>query len=210
MPVGRRTHVVDCRETMGVGLGGELAQSGTISESEGKEVIVLSMSPDRRHVTKPVCEITYGLREANIEVSVIVFRSGMGQPRDSPAAGARGTMCEVGYDEVFKVRRFKLAIIHAGAVKHHVAYKVKYLLGLVDLPCVVICQAPVDFEDLALVGIKTRVVRPPSEKTETVGEVVDIITDVVRGATVPIDKMNEIIAKVRKWADYYSDKTDKI
>ncbi|MCP8311150.1 MAG: hypothetical protein L6N94_06600, partial [Candidatus Methylarchaceae archaeon HK01M] len=68
MSVGRKTQVIDCRETMGVGLGGELAQSGTISESESKEVIVLSMSPDRRHVTKPVCEITYGLREAGIEV----------------------------------------------------------------------------------------------------------------------------------------------
>jgi len=199
MSIGRKTHVIDCRETMGLGLGGELAQSGTISESEGKEVIVLSMSPDRRHVTKPVCEVTYGLREAGIEVSVIVFRSGMGQPRESPASGARGNLTEVGYDEVLKVKRFKLAIIHGGAVKHHVAYKVRYLLKLIDLPSIVICQAPVDFEDLAEVGVKTRVVRPPPEKIETVGEVVDIVTDVIRGATVPIDKMNEIVTKVRRW-----------
>ncbi|MCP8311387.1 MAG: methyl-coenzyme M reductase I operon protein C [Candidatus Methylarchaceae archaeon HK01B] len=206
MSVGRKTQVIDCRETMGVGLGGELAQSGTISESESKEVIVLSMSPDRRHVTKPVCEITYGLREAGIEVSVIVLRSGMGQPKGSPSVGARGTICEVEYDEIFKIKRFKLAIIHGGAVKHHVAYKVRYLLGLINLPTIVICQAPIDFEDLAQIGIKTRVVRPSPEKIETVGEVVDIITDVIRGTSVPIIKMNEITTKVMEWIKYYSDK----
>ena len=189
---------------MGVGLGGELAQSGTISESENKEVIVLSMSPDRRHVTKPVCQITYGLREAGIEVSVIVFRSAMGQPKDSPSVGARGTICEVGYDEVFKIKRFKLAIIHGGAVKHHVAYKIRYLLGLINLPTIVICQAPIDFEDLAQIGIKTRVVRPPNEKILTLGEVVDIVTDVIRGTSVSINKMNEITKKVIRWLNFYS------
>ena len=209
MSLGRKTHIIDCRETMGIGLGGELAQRGTLSESVAKDVIVLSMSPDRRHVTKPVCEITYGLREAGIEVSVIVLRTGMGQPEDSPAVGARGTVCVIDYDEIFRINRFKLAIIHGGAVKHHVAYKVRYILKMVELPAIVICQAPLDFEDLAEVGVKTSVVMPPSEKIQTIGEVVDIITDVVRGTSVPIGKMNEITIKVKKWLNLLSDSTKK-
>ncbi len=33
MPLGRVTQLVDCRQSMGMGKGGSLAQRGTISES---------------------------------------------------------------------------------------------------------------------------------------------------------------------------------
>ena len=63
MPIGRVTQVVDCREAMGMGKGGGIAQRGTISECRYPDVIVVGMSPGRRHVTKPVCDITSALRQ---------------------------------------------------------------------------------------------------------------------------------------------------
>lgn len=58
--IGRDVQIVDCRESMGIGEGGGLAQRGTISESESFEVVAIAMSPSKRHITKPICEITYG------------------------------------------------------------------------------------------------------------------------------------------------------
>ena len=46
MPIGRVTQVVDCREAMGMGKGGGIAQRGTISECRYPDVIVVGMSPD--------------------------------------------------------------------------------------------------------------------------------------------------------------------
>jgi Methyl coenzyme M reductase, subunit C len=80
MKIGREMQIIDCRETAGMGLGGGLAQAGTFAEAEVADVIVLSMGPTRRHITKPVCEITYGIRERNVQVSVLVLRSGIGPP----------------------------------------------------------------------------------------------------------------------------------
>ena len=60
--IGRATQVVDCRESMGLAKGGGLAQRGTLSEATKPDVIAIAMSPGRRHITKPVCEMTYGLR----------------------------------------------------------------------------------------------------------------------------------------------------
>ena len=45
MPIGRVTQVVDCREAMGMGKGGGIAQRGTISECRYPDVIVVGMSP---------------------------------------------------------------------------------------------------------------------------------------------------------------------
>ena len=69
LKIGRKTQVIDCRETAGLGLGGGLAQRDTFSEAEEPDVIVLSMGPSGRHITKPVCEITYGLREEGIQTN---------------------------------------------------------------------------------------------------------------------------------------------
>ena len=48
--IGRCTHVVDCRETSGMGKGGSLAQRGTFAEC-GADVCAVAMSPGRRHIT---------------------------------------------------------------------------------------------------------------------------------------------------------------
>jgi methyl-coenzyme M reductase subunit C len=65
---------------MGMGKGGGIAQRGTISECRYPDVIVVGMSPGRRHVTKPVCDITSGLRQQGVEysISMLVLNAGSG------------------------------------------------------------------------------------------------------------------------------------
>ena len=89
MPVGRVTQVVDCRAAMGMGKGGGIAQRGTISECRYPDVIVVGMSPGRRHVTKPVCDITSALRQQGIEysISTLVLNAGSGVPPDARDIG---------------------------------------------------------------------------------------------------------------------------
>ena len=68
MMIDRDTQVVDCRCGGGLGRGGGLAQRGTLSEAGRADVVAIAMSPGQRHITKPVCEITYGMRKENIQV----------------------------------------------------------------------------------------------------------------------------------------------
>ena len=81
--MGRHLSFVECRESMGLGVGGGLAARATISES-GRDVVAVAMGPGRRHITKPVCEITYCLREEGIDTSVLVLNAGGGVPQDAP------------------------------------------------------------------------------------------------------------------------------
>lgn len=156
--IGRKTKVIDCRETAGIGLGGGLAQAGTLAETDSKDVIVLSMGPTRRHITKPVCEITYGLRERDIGVSVLVLRSGIGPPppEEFPDGFATmGSISSINEEEEEIIRRYKLAIIHLGNIPYHIIYKAKVFLRNIEIPSIIVCQAEMDFEDFAKVGIKT-------------------------------------------------------
>lgn len=195
---GRKTQIVDCRRTMALKTGGGLAQSGTLAQAERADVIVVAMSPSKRHVTKPVCEITYGLRAAGINVSVIVLNRGSGTAPDSPSATAPGaSVCFMEEEEALSVNRHKVAVLHLGSIKEHVVYKARFFLKFIAIPTIVVCQTPVDFEDFAKIGVKTRLVRPPPSLEETVGEIYDIVTGVVRGVTVPQGKVNEIISKVK-------------
>ncbi|RLF07054.1 MAG: hypothetical protein DRJ60_03495, partial [Thermoprotei archaeon] len=84
-----------------------------------------------------------------------------------------------------------------GSIKEHVIYKARFFLKFIALPTVIVCQTPVDFEDFAKIGVRTRVVRPPPGQEETIGEVYDIVTNVIRGMTVPRHKIEEILAKVK-------------
>jgi methyl-coenzyme M reductase subunit C len=191
--IGKCTHVVDCRETMGMGEGGGIAQRGTFAEC-GNEVLAIAMSPGRRHITKPVCEITFALREANILTSTLVLNAGAGVPHDAPTAGS-GSLFGLTLREIEQIKRFKLVVVHLGGVRHHIIYKARLILKKVEKPCVVICEYPVDFEDFAKIGVKTKAVMPEEPKTK--GEIVDIISGVIRGETAPQDKLDEIIRKVR-------------
>jgi len=195
--IGRATQVVDCRESMGLAKGGGLAQRGTLSEAARPDVIAIAMSPGRRHITNPVCEITYGLRREGIQTSVLVLNSGAGVPESFPQAAGRGYGPTFGLTEkeVAQIARHKIAVIHLGNVKSHVIFKTREVLALVDIPAVVVAQCPVDFEDFAREGVKTRLVKPTRPNTVTKGEVVDIVTGVTRGATCNRSKLNTI-AKV--------------
>jgi methyl-coenzyme M reductase subunit C len=100
--------------------------------------------------------------------------------------------------EVDRIQQYKLAIIHLGNVRQHIIYKARLILRNVDIPAVVVAQAPVDYEDFAAIGIKTKRVMPPDEDIKTRGEIVEIITGVVRGVTSPQDKLDEVVSKVQR------------
>ena len=194
--IGRHTKFVECRESKGLGVGGGLAQRATISES-GRDVVAIAMGPGKRHITKPVCEITYELREQGIDTSVIVVNAGAGVPHDAPDVST-GSIFGLDDIEIRRIEQFKLAIIHLGNVRNHIIYKARLILRNVDLPAIIVCQAPVDYEDFARIGVKTRLVRPKEENMATKGSIVDIVTGVVRGITCPQEKLDEIVSKVKK------------
>jgi len=202
MPIGRITQVVDCRESMGMGKGGGIAQRGTISECRSPDVIVVGMSPGRRHVTKPVCDITSGLRREGIEfsVSTLVLNAGSGVPPDAPevAGSVMGSYFGIEPKEIEQIEQHRVAILHHGNVRSHVVHKVRFILQYCDVAAVVVCQAPIDFEDLARVGVRTSVVMPPEDRVKTTGEVRGIVTGVTRGQTPSREKLSEVISTVKK------------
>jgi methyl-coenzyme M reductase subunit C len=194
--IGRHLSFVECRESQGLGIGGGLAQRATISES-GKDVVVVAMGPGRRHITKPVCEITYALREEGIDTSVLVVNAGSGVPADAPDVGT-GSYFGLDPIEVDRIQQYKVAIIHLGNVRSHITYKARLILRNVDIPAIIISQCPVDYEDFAAIGVKTRDVMPPDDLIDTKGEIVEIVTGVVRGVTCSQSKLDEIVSKVQK------------
>jgi methyl-coenzyme M reductase subunit C len=200
MPIGRVTQVVDCREAMGMGKGGGLAQRGTISECRYPDVIVVGMSPGRRHVTKPVCDITSGLRREGVEfsVSTLVLNAGSGVPADAPkiAGGVLGAYFGLNEKEIRQIEQHKVAILHHGNVRSHVVHKVRYILEHCDVNAVVVSQAPIDYEDLAKEGVKTALVMPAPDDVKTKGTVMAIVSGVTRGQTPPREKLAEVIQAV--------------
>ena len=194
--IGRQLSFVECRDSQGLGIGGGLAQRGTISES-GKDVCVIAMGPGRRHITKPVCEITYALREIGINASVLVVNAGSGVPTDAPDVST-GTRFGLDPIEAERIRQYKVILIHLGNVRNHIIYKARLILRNVNLPAVVVSQCPVDFEDFAAIGVKTRDVMPDDENINTLGSVEEIVTGVVRGVTCLQEKLDEIASKLQK------------
>ncbi|TAJ45223.1 methyl-coenzyme M reductase I operon protein C [Methanofollis fontis] len=202
MPIGRVTQVVDCRESMGMGKGGGLAQRGTISECRHPDVIVVGMSPGRRHVTKPVCDITSALRREGVEfsVSTLVLNAGSGVPPDAPkiAGSVLGAYFGLTEREIEQIEEHKVAILHHGNVRSHVVQKIRFILEHVDVKAVVVSQCPIDYEDLAKEGVKTALVMPPPESVRTKGSVETIVSGVTRGQTPSREKMAEVIAAVTR------------
>lgn len=180
---------------MGLGSGGSLAQRATISES-GRDVVVIAMGPGRRHITKPVCEITFALREEGIDTSVLVVNAGTGVPADALDVTS-GSYFGLDPIEVERIQQFKVALIHLGNVRAHIIYKARLILRNVDIPAMIVSQCPADFEDFAEIGVKTRVVMPKDEDIGTKGEIREIVTGVVRGVTCRQDKLDEIVSKIQ-------------
>jgi len=202
MPMGRVTQVVDCREAMGMGKGGGIAQRGTISECRYPDVIVVGMSPGRRHVTKPVCDITSALRQQGIEysVSTLVLNAGSGVPPDAPniAGGVLGAYFGLTEKEIAQIEKHRIAILHHGNVRSHVVHKVRFILEHANIRAIVVSQVPIDFEDLAKEGVRTAVVMPPPDKVKTKGMVMDIVSGVTRGQTPGREKLADVIRAVMK------------
>lgn len=189
----RETQVVDCRHGMGLGKGGGLAQRGTLSEAARPDVIAIAMSPGRRHITRPVCELTYGMRKEDIQVSVLVLNTGSGIPDAGFVSGSFG----INPEEIAQIARHKLAVIHVGNIPDHIVKKVRAILENVDIPAIVVCQPPMDQEDFAKAGIKTRLVKPKDEDILTKGKVMEIVTGVTRGEAAQRGKLNELVRYVR-------------
>jgi len=202
MSIGRITQVVDCRETVGMGKGGGIAQRGTISECRYPDVIVVAMSPGHRHVTKPVCDITSALRREGAEFSVttLVLYSGSGVPDDIRAAGGAtiGAFFTLNEKEIRQIEQHKVAILHHGNVRSHVVHKVRKILEQCDVAAVVVSQVPVDYEDFAKVGVKTAYVMPAKDKIRTKGTVMAIVSGVTRGLTPTRTNIAEVIQAVTK------------
>ena len=180
---------------MGMGQGGGLAQRATISES-GRDVVAIAMGPGRRHITKPVCEITYELREEGIDTSVLVLNAGAGVPADAEDV-SHGQCMGLDPIEAERIRQFKVALIHLGNVRSHIIWKARLILRNVDIPAILVCQCPVDFEDFAKIGVKTSAVMPKDEDIKSKGTIVEIVTGVIRGVSCPQDKLDEIVSKVQ-------------
>jgi methyl-coenzyme M reductase subunit C len=202
MPIGRVTQVVDCREAIGIGKGGGIAQRGTISECRYPDVIVVGMSPGRRHVTKPVCDITSGLRQQGVEysISTLILNAGSGVPPDAPkiGGGVIGASFGLTPKEIAQIERHKVAILHHGNIRSHVVHKVRFILQACDIRAIVVSQSPVDYEDFAKEGVKTPVVMPPADRILTKGTVMGIVSGVTRGQTPTREKMVEVISAVMK------------
>jgi methyl-coenzyme M reductase subunit C len=160
------------------------------------------MSPGRRHVTKPVCDITSALRQhgAEYSISTLVLTAGSGVPPDARniGGGVLGAYFGLTEKEIRQIEKHKVAILHHGNVRSHVVHKVRYILQACDIKAVVVSQAPVDFEDFAKEGVKTAVVMPPAEKIRTKGTVMAIISGVTRGQTPNREKMAEVIHAVMR------------
>ena len=192
--IGRHLSFVECRESMGMGQGGGLAQRATISES-GKDVVAIAMGPGRRHITKPVCEITYALREEGIDTSVLVLNAGAGVPADAPDI-THGQCMGLDPIEVERIQQFKVALVHLGNVRSHIIWKARLILRNVTIPTILVTQCPIDYEDLAAIGVKTKYVMPDDENINTKGCVEEIVTGVIRGVSCPQEKLDEIVSKV--------------
>lgn len=202
MPIGRVTQIVDCRESAGMGKGGALAQRGTISECRYPDVIVVGMSPGRRHVTKPVCDITSALRTQGVEysISTMILNAGSGIPPDAPKSAGHvlGAYFGLNEKEIAQISRHKVAVLHHGNVRSHVVAKARSILRDCDIPAVVVCQVPIDYEDFAREGVKTAYVMPQEQHIQTKGTVMAIVSGITRGQTPSREKIAEVIHAVMR------------
>ncbi|MDD1723805.1 MAG: methyl-coenzyme M reductase I operon protein C, partial [Methanospirillum sp.] len=89
-------------------------------------------------------------------------------------------------------------VLHHGNVRSHVVHKVQSILKDCDIPAVVVCQAPIDYEDFAKEGVKMAMVMPTEANVLTKGTVMAIVSGVTRGQTPSREKISEVIHEVMK------------
>lgn len=195
--MGRKTHVIECRAASGTAIGGNLAFPGTLSEAEVPDIIVVAMSPSSRHITKPVCQITYSLREAGLNVSVLVLASGTGNSTETAPRNTVGaSLMEINDLEVHQLMRHKIALIHVGNVPFHFIPKIKLILSRTKIDAIVLSQACLSSNDLVDNGIRVKGINEGNWETD--GVVVDMVNGIIRGQRCTNSKIEEIIFKTKK------------
>ena len=148
------------------------------------------------------------LREEGIDTSVLVLNAGAGVPADAEDV-SHGQCMGLDPIEAERIQQFKVALIHLGNVRSHIIWKARLILRNVNIPAILVCQCPVDFEDFAKIGVKTSAVMPKDEDIKSKGTIVEIVTGVIRGVSCPQDKLDEIVSKVQKMLPEYSKGDDE-
>ena len=123
----------------------------------------------------------------------MILNAGNGVLPEAPSSGV-SVLFGLEEKEIEIINDFKLGIIHLGNIRTHIIYKAKFILDLAPLDAIIACQAPITFEDLEKIGVKTI----KNENGTTKGRVVDIISGIIRGQSCPQEKLDEIISKVKK------------
>ncbi|HMB44850.1 MAG TPA: hypothetical protein VKL21_03410, partial [Candidatus Methanoperedens sp.] len=98
--------------------------------------------------------------------------------------------------EIEQIARHKIVLLNMGNVNSHIISKAKKILKYINIPAVIACEYPIDFEDFAKAGIKTKFVKPL--KPETEGTVVAIVSGITRGETCSRIKLNELAKAIRQ------------
>lgn len=125
-----------------------------------------------------------------MQVSVLVLNAGSGIPQSNVTNIGTGSF-GVSKEEIDQIESHKLAIIHLGNIEAHVVAKAKELLRWVNIPAIIACQNPLDYEDFAKEGVDTRVVKPVN--AETRGTIIGIVNGIPRGESVTRDVLNRLI-----------------
>ena len=141
MPIGRVTQVVDCREAMGMGKGGGIAQRGAHLLKYQYRMSLWSGMPGRRHVTKPVCDITSGLRQQGMELRhrtlvLSIPEVAYHRTHQKLLVAFSALLFGLTDKEVMQIERHKIAILHHGNVRSHVVHKVRFILAACDVKAV--------------------------------------------------------------------------
>ncbi|MHC1636230.1 MAG: methyl-coenzyme M reductase family protein [Candidatus Methanospirareceae archaeon] len=195
--VGRKHIYINCRAEYSGSLGYGLARGGTASRAHEEDLLAVAMDPSERHIPFPVCDITQRLRLAGIRASTLILKDGAGVPIGIADRIVKSTTFVINDDELEYIKRAKILLFHHGNVAKHIAYKQLYILRKVEKPSIVVCQCPIDYEDLAKEGIDTDVVKPLPEDKRTKGKVIGIVTEVIRGLMCPVEKIEEIVEIIR-------------
>ncbi|MDP2841615.1 MAG: hypothetical protein Q8O17_05000, partial [Candidatus Methanoperedens sp.] len=139
----------------------------------------------------------------------LVLEAGAGIPMDelgsSSKAKGYGPKFGITAKEIEQIARHKLLLIHMGNVNSHIVLKTRKILKYVNIPAVIACEYPIDFEDFAKAGIKTKFVKPKVPETE--GTVVAIVSGITRGETCQRSVLNDLVKEIRKVLGEYVEET---
>ncbi len=126
-----------------------------------------------------------------------MLNAGSGVPSDAEIGGvALGSNFGILDREIDQIERHKVAVLHHGNIRSHVVHKSRKILQECSVKAVVVCQAPVDYEDFARAGVKTAYVMPKPDDVKTKGTIMGLVTGITRGQTPSRVAMADVIHEV--------------